>query len=85
MNIHPENQPLPDVHMSEKDKLEFAEALAFRYVQLTFQANSADPLASTEQIRNQASEELRRLSNLLPDLPEDIQGLVKDRIRLYQK
>ncbi|ASA20238.1 hypothetical protein [Paenibacillus donghaensis] len=80
------NERLPDHRMNEKDKAEFAEALAFRYVQLTLLANSANHARYwVDQTTAQSAEELERLSKILSDLPEDIQELVNESIRLHQQ
>lgn len=64
--------------MSEWDKLEFAEALSVRFMQLTVLVNATNEDPSREE----AEQELHLLRTVILDLPKDILDLVRQRISL---
>ncbi|ETT54805.1 hypothetical protein [Paenibacillus sp. FSL R7-269] len=64
--------------MSEWDKLEFADALSVRFMQLTVLVNATNEDPSREE----AEQELHLLRTVILDLPKDILDLVRQRISL---
>ncbi|WP_342477402.1 hypothetical protein NYE24_30605 [Paenibacillus sp. FSL H7-0350] len=64
--------------MSEWDKLEFAEALSVRFMQLTVLVNTTNEDLS----RDEAEQELHLLRTVILGLPKDILDLVMQRISL---
>lgn len=67
--------------MSEWNKMEFAEALSTRYMQLAVLSDAINSLIS-ESDRQKAEEELQLLRTIILDLPEEILALVRQRISL---
>lgn len=67
--------------MSEWNKMEFAEALSTRYMQLAVLSDVTNSLIS-ESDRKKAEEELHLLKTIILDLPEDILNLVRLRVSL---
>ncbi|MEK8212511.1 MULTISPECIES: hypothetical protein [unclassified Paenibacillus] len=67
--------------MSEANKLEFAEALSTRYMQLMILAD-VTKFFTEDPERQKAEEELHLLRTIILDLPEDILNLVRQRISL---
>lgn len=62
--------------MSEWNKMEFAEALSSRYMQLAVLSDVTNSLIS-ESDRQKAEEERQLLRTIILDLPEDILNLVR--------
>lgn len=67
--------------MSDWNKLEFADALSTRYMQLAVLSDATNSLI-TESDRQKAGEELQLLRTIILDLPEDILDLVRQHVSL---
>jgi len=67
--------------MSEGNKLEFAEALSIRYMQLAILADISKFLTE-DPVHQKAEKDLHLLRTIIVDLPEDIQALVKQGVHL---
>lgn len=67
--------------MSDWNKLEFAEALSARYMQLIVLSDVTKFLIDDSE-RKKAEEELHLLRTIILDLPEDILNLVRLRVSL---
>lgn len=81
MDILPNEFPLPNLLMNDREKEEFAEALSTRYVQLTALADVTKFLTDDPEQRK-AVEDLHILWTIILDLPEDILAFVKQRVSL---